>query len=77
MKTEAKIQCYKMTFEAIQSVRKELAQCNQNDTREMSETMLRLASLYESIDALRFVECMVELEQNNSNILKVNFSKAA
>jgi hypothetical protein len=74
--TNQKIDCYKMTFEAIQSVRKELSLINPNDVLAISETLQRLAMLYSSIDAKQFIECMNELESERS-ILKVNFKKTA
>jgi len=67
------LQCYKMTFEAIDQVRRELAQyaMDGNDIKAM-ECLTRLSDLYTSIDAKRFIECMVELE-NKENVRKVNF----
>ena len=73
MNTEKKVQCYKMTFEAIQAVRKELADTAMDDTIKVSEIMLRLSGLYASIDAAQFVECMSELEAQTSNVVKVDF----
>lgn len=74
---QKQVKCYKMTFEAIQAVRKELAEADANgNTLAISEIMLRLSSLYASIDAQQFIECMQALEQQD-NVIKVDFKKVA
>jgi len=69
------VTCYKLTFQAIQEVRKELAATDMSDTIKTSEIMLRLSGLYASIDAAQFVECMAELEAQTNNVIKGDFTK--
>lgn len=73
MNTKTQVTCYKLTFEAIQAVRAELAATPIDDTIKTSEIMLRLSGLYASIDAAQFVECMEALEAQNANVIKVDF----
>lgn len=67
------IKCYKVTFQAIQDVRMELAQhAKDGDTLKANDCLSRLSNLYASIDATEFIECMHILESGN-NVLKVDF----
>lgn len=77
METTKQVQCYKVTFEAIQEVRKELSKAMETGNMiGASEIALRLSNLYASIDAKQFVECMQALE-NESNVIRVDFKKVA